>query len=71
MDLPAYYPGTESCFTGGVVYRLFSVTNGITLSQVCEITGLERNRAELDKGDISVIPWIGSIQRTVGQDCTD
>ncbi|NLX77294.1 MAG: DUF1836 domain-containing protein [Clostridiaceae bacterium] len=42
MDLPAYYPGTVVPVSPvGLFTGLFSVTNGITLSQVCEITGLE------------------------------
>lgn len=42
MVLPAYFPGTVVPVSPvGLLTGIFSVTNGITLSQVCEITGLE------------------------------
>jgi len=42
MDSPYYFPGTVVPVSQvGLLTGLFSVTNGITLSQVCEITGLE------------------------------
>lgn len=42
MDLPKYFPGTVVPVSPvGLLTGIFSVTNGITLSQVCEITGLE------------------------------
>jgi len=42
MDLPYYFPGTVVPVSPvGLLTGIFSVTNGITLSQVCEITGLE------------------------------
>lgn len=42
MDLHEYFPGTVVPVSPiGLLTGIFSVTNGITLSQVCEITGLE------------------------------
>lgn len=42
MHSPCYFPGTVVPVSPvGLLTGLFSVTNGITLSQVCEITGLE------------------------------
>lgn len=42
MNLPKYFPGTVVPVSSvGLLTGIFSVTNGITLSQVCEITGLE------------------------------
>ncbi|NLZ54938.1 MAG: DUF1836 domain-containing protein [Thermoanaerobacteraceae bacterium] len=42
MNPPSYYPGTVvPVSTVGLFTGIFSITNGITLSQVCEITGLE------------------------------
>lgn len=42
MDSPYCFPGTVVPVSPvGLLTGIFSVTNGITLSQVCEITGLE------------------------------
>ncbi|MBP7174604.1 MAG: DUF1836 domain-containing protein [Thermoclostridium sp.] len=42
MKPPAYFPGTTVQISStGLLEGIFNVTNGITLSQVCEITGLE------------------------------
>ncbi|HZK26014.1 MAG TPA: DUF1836 domain-containing protein [Thermoclostridium sp.] len=42
MEVPDYFPGTVVPVSNiGFLTGIFSVTNGITLSQVCEITGLE------------------------------
>lgn len=42
MNPPAYFPGTVvPVSTVGLLTGIFTATNGITLSQVCEITGLE------------------------------
>lgn len=42
MNTPEYFPGTVVPFSEiGLLAGIFTATNGITLSQVCEITGLE------------------------------
>lgn len=42
MNPPSCFPGTQvPASQGGLLNGIFKVTNGITLSQVCEITGLE------------------------------
>ena len=42
MNPPAYFPGTTVRISStGLLEGIFNVTNGITLSQVSEITGLE------------------------------
>jgi|BioPla2DNA2_1021312.scaffolds.fasta_scaffold01473_2 DNA-binding transcriptional MerR regulator len=42
MEAPVFFPGTVIPVSSiGLLQGIFSVTNGITLSQVCEITGLE------------------------------
>jgi len=42
VSLPACFPGTRVPISeAGLLEGIFTATNGITLSQVCEITGLE------------------------------
>lgn len=42
MNPPACFPGTQVPVKGSSLLEgIFSVTNGVTLSQVCEITGVE------------------------------
>lgn len=42
MNPPAYFPGTRVPVSStGLLEGIFTATNGVTLSQVCEITGLE------------------------------
>lgn len=47
MSPPAFFPGTQVPVSGvGLLDGLFSATNGITLSQVCEITGIEASTVQ-------------------------
>lgn len=42
MIMPKYFPGTKVPVSdGGLLTNIFAITSGITLSQVCEVTGLE------------------------------
>lgn len=42
MNPPSFFPGTKVPFSQeGLFQGIFSVTHGITLSQICDITGLE------------------------------
>jgi DNA-binding transcriptional MerR regulator len=42
MNPPSFFPGTRVPFSQeGLFQGIFAVTNGITLSQICDITGLE------------------------------
>lgn len=42
MIMPKYFPGTKVPVSDvSILTSIFSITSGITLSQVCEITGLE------------------------------
>ena len=42
MIMPKYFPGTNVPVSEvGLLTNIFKITSGITLSQVCEITGLE------------------------------
>jgi len=47
MNPPDCFPGTRvPISTTGLLEGLFTATNGITLSQVCEITGLEASTVQ-------------------------
>ncbi len=47
MNPPACYPGTRVPISAtGLLEGIFTATNGITLSQVCEITGLEASTVQ-------------------------
>jgi len=47
MNPPACFPGTRvPISTTGLLEGIFTATNGITLSQVCEITGLEASTVQ-------------------------
>ncbi len=47
MNPPACFPGTRvPITTAGLLEGIFTATNGITLSQVCEITGLEASTVQ-------------------------
>lgn len=47
MNPPACFPGTKvPVATTGLLEGIFTATNGITLSQVCEITGLEASTVQ-------------------------
>lgn len=47
MNPPACFPGTRVPITSsGLLEGIFTATNGVTLSQVCEITGLEASTVQ-------------------------
>ncbi len=47
MNPPACYPGTKVPVSKvGLLTGIYTATNGITLSQVCEITGLEASTVQ-------------------------
>lgn len=47
MNPPACFPGTRvPISTAGLLEGIFTATNGVTLSQVCEIVGLEASTVQ-------------------------